>query len=237
MSRFKGKIAVITGAGGHLGKAVSELLYSEEAKLALIDQTRSKLERISKNMDLNKVLLLEGDLSDEQTVKKVVTEIVSYYGRIDLLVNIVGGFTMGPPIQETSEDDLDQMLKLNLKPTFLMSKHVVPIMTRQKSGKIVNIGAKPALRGVANMAPYSIAKSAVISLTESLSDEVKELGINVNAVLPSIIDTPVNRKEMPDANFNKWVKPNELARVIAFLLSNDSDPIHGVALPVFGLVD
>ncbi len=237
MSRFKGKIAVITGAGGHLGKAVSELLYSEEAKLALIDQTRSKLERVSKNMDLNKVLLLEGDLSDEQTVKKVVTEIVSYYGRIDLLVNIVGGFTMGPPIQETSEDDLDQMLKLNLKPTFLMSKHVVPIMTRQKSGKIVNIGAKPALRGVANMAPYSIAKSAVISLTESLSDEVKELGINVNAVLPSIIDTPVNRKEMPDANFNKWVKPNELARVIAFLLSNDSDPIHGVALPVFGLVD
>jgi NAD(P)-dependent dehydrogenase (short-subunit alcohol dehydrogenase family) len=130
----------------------------------------------------------------------------------------------------------DLMMNLNLKTAFLVSKHVVEQMIRQGSGKIIHVAARLGLKGIGDNSAYSASKSGLIRLVESLSDEVKGNNINVNCIMPSIIDTDANRKDMPSADFSKWVKPSEIARVMLFLASDDSRPIHGAAIPVYGLV-
>ena len=142
---------------------------------------------------------------------------------------------MGDTVATTSDDTWDFMMNLNVRTVLNMSRAVVPVMQEIGGGKIVNIGARNGLRGVGNMAAYSASKSAVIRLTESLADELKKDNINVNCILPSIIDTPRNRQDMPNADFGSWVTPEAMARVVLFLASSAADPIHGAALPVEGL--
>jgi NAD(P)-dependent dehydrogenase (short-subunit alcohol dehydrogenase family) len=135
-----------------------------------------------------------------------------------------------------TEKEWDLMMDLNLKTAFLISKHVVEQMVTQGSGKVIHVAARLGLKGIAGNSAYSASKSGLIRLVESLSDEVKDKNINVNCIMPSIIDTAANRKDMPGADFSKWVKPSEIARVVLFLASGDSKPIHGAAMPVYGLV-
>jgi NAD(P)-dependent dehydrogenase (short-subunit alcohol dehydrogenase family) len=151
-----------------------------------------------------------------------------------VLLNIAGGFTMGPPVHETSVETWDFMLNLNARTVFLMSRAVVPHMLAQGGGKIVNVSARAGLAGKANMAPYIVAKSAVIRLTESMADELKHDNINVNCILPGTIDTPRNREEMPDADFSKWVAPEALADTMPFLASDAARAVTGAVLPVTG---
>jgi NAD(P)-dependent dehydrogenase (short-subunit alcohol dehydrogenase family) len=157
------------------------------------------------------------------------------FKRIDVLCNIAGGFRMGSAVHETSDKDWDLMLNLNARTLLNMSRAVVPVMLKGGGGKIVNIGAFAAQKGAAQMGAYIASKSAVIRLTETMAAELREQNINVNCVLPTIIDTPENRSAMPKADPKRWVAPQDLAQVIVFLASDAARAIHGAALPVTGL--
>jgi NAD(P)-dependent dehydrogenase (short-subunit alcohol dehydrogenase family) len=175
------------------------------------------------------------DITDATSVKKAIDDIVEEFGRIDVLLNVAGGYRAGSPIHESDLSDWDFMIALNARSVFLTSKEVVPHMIRQGRGKIINIGARPGLKGVAGAAAYSASKSAVIRLTESLAAEVRSKGINVNCILPGTMDTPENRKAMPKAKHETWVPLEAVVDVIMFLASDAARAIHGAALPVYGL--
>lgn len=221
MTEFREKTVVVTGVAGALGEAVAAAFHNEGARVVGVDV-------LQVDADFETLLC---DLIDFDKTKSMVKEI----GSIDILANIAGGFTMGDTVATTSDDTWDFMMNLNVRTVLNMSRAVVPVMQEIGGGKIVNIGARNGLRGVGNMAAYSASKSAVIRLTESLADELKKDNINVNCILPSIIDTPRNRQDMPNADFGSWVTPEAMARVVLFLASNAADPIHGAALPVEGL--
>ena len=225
MSEFSNKVVLVTGAAGALGKAVVEKFATGDATVAQLDVVPID------NAHYSAVC----DLTDSENCKEAVAAIVDSLGAIDVLANIAGGFTMGETVHEISDETWDFMFGLNAKGVINMARAVLPVMLPRQSGKIVNIGARAGLRGAPNMAAYSASKSVVMRLTESLADELKEEGINVNAILPSIIDTERNRQDMPNADFNKWVAPAAIAEVVAFLASAAADPIHGALLPVEGL--
>jgi NAD(P)-dependent dehydrogenase (short-subunit alcohol dehydrogenase family) len=160
---------------------------------------------------------------------------IQTFERIDILVHIAGGFVYSGPIQEMNPEDMDTMFNVNVKPTLLLNQAVARrMLAAQSPGRIINIAARAALSGPANMAAYSASKAAVLRLTESLAAELLEQHITVNAVLPSTIDTPQNRLAMPDADFSRWVAPESLADVIAFLASDSARDISGAAIPVYG---
>jgi len=235
---FGDKIVLITGGTGALGKEVSLAFLKSNAVAVItyvVDKEIPQLE--SKLGDLmKKAMLIKSDISDEQQIKKTVSDVVKKYGRIDVLVNLVGGYLGGKKVTDMAEKEWDLMMNLNLKTAFLVSKHVVAQMVMQRSGKVIHVAARLGLKGIGSNSAYGASKSGLIRLVESLSDEVKDNNINVNCIMPSIIDTEANRKDMPDADFSKWVKPSEIARVVLFLASEDSRPLHGAAIPVYGLV-
>jgi NAD(P)-dependent dehydrogenase (short-subunit alcohol dehydrogenase family) len=164
-----------------------------------------------------------------------VDQVRQRFGRIDVLCNLAGGFRMGAPVHETSDKDWDFLFNLNARTVLNMAKAVVPGMIKSGGGKIVNVGAYAAQKGAARMGAYIASKSAVIRLTETMAAELREQNINVNCVLPTIIDTPENRAAMPDADPRKWVAPQDLAAVVLFLASDAARAIHGAAIPVTGL--
>lgn len=221
MSEFEGKSVVVTGAAGVLGRAVADRFHEHGGTVSGIDVVQFEAPFRTYTADLTSL--------DE--AKRVTEEI----GSVDILLNIAGGFTMGDSVADTSDETWDFMFNLNARTAFNMIRAAVPGMQANGHGKIVNIGARNGLRGVGMMAAYSASKSVVIRLTESLAEELKESGINVNSILPSIIDTPRNREDMPNADFSKWVAPEAMARVAMFLASSAADPIHGAAIPVEGL--
>lgn len=221
MSEFEGKRVVVTGAAGVLGRAVADRFHEHGGTVSGIDVVQFEAPFQTYTADLTSLV----------EAKRVTEEI----GSVDILLNIAGGFTMGDSVADTSDETWDFMFDLNARTAFNMIRAAVPGMQANGHGKIVNIGARNGLRGVGMMAAYSASKSVVIRLTESLADELKESGINVNSILPSIIDTPRNREDMPSADFSKWVAPEAMARVAMFLASSAADPIHGAAIPVEGL--
>ncbi len=221
MNRFEGLQVTVTGAAGALGMAVAKAFQAEGASVSGIDVVEAN----------TPFPLYQADLIDPAEARRVVAEI----GHIDVLSNIAGGFTMGDTVVTTSDKTWDFMYDINARTVFNMVRAVVPQMEKRQRGKIVNIGARNALSGIGNMAAYSASKSVVIRLTESLAEELKTKHVNVNCILPSIIDTPRNRADMPGADFAAWVTPEAMARVVLFLASTEADPIHGAALPVTGL--
>src|SRR5574341_566104 len=232
---LKDKGAIITGGTGALGRAVVLAFLQEGARVActyIVDEELKGLSSIIEHHKSN-VLFIKANATKEEEVKKTIQETLEGLGKIDILVNIVGGFAYAKVV-ETDEKTWDSMMNMNLKSTFLCSKAVLPHMIKQNYGKIVNISSRPALKGSAGVCAYSASKAGVLNLTETIADEVKDYDINVNAILPSTIDTPANRRDMPNADFSKWVKPEEIARVIIFLASDDSKPISGAAIPVYG---
>jgi NAD(P)-dependent dehydrogenase (short-subunit alcohol dehydrogenase family) len=221
------RTVMLTGAAGNLGRAVAAAFAA--ANLVMLDLKRGSLQ------DSDKQIFIETDLLNAQSVQAAVDKAVQRFKRIDVLCNIAGGFRMGSPVHETSDKDWDFMFNVNARTVLNMSRAVVPVMLKGGGGKIVNIGAFAAQKGAAQMGAYIASKSAVIRLTESMAAELREQNINVNCVLPTIIDTPENRKAMPDADPKRWVAPQDLAQVIAFLASDGARAIHGAALPVTGL--
>ncbi len=230
------KVVVITGAAGNLGRAVAEAFHAEGARLALVDRQRELVQGVfgADIPESDHCLYAAANLMDEASVGETIQQIGEYFGRIDALINIAGGFTMGPPLHETPLETWQFMIDLNARTVFLTCRAAIPMFLAQRSGKIINVGARPGLVGAANMGPYSASKSAVIRLTESMSAELKASGINVNCILPGTIDTPRNREDMPDADFEAWVTPEALADVVLFLASEQARAIHGASIPVYG---
>jgi NAD(P)-dependent dehydrogenase (short-subunit alcohol dehydrogenase family) len=227
--QFTDRTVVITGASGNLGRALAKAFAELGARLALLDLKRGDLQ------DGANQVFLEADLFKPDSVAAAVGKALERFGRIDVLCNIAGGFRMGSPVHETKDADWDFLFGLNARSVLNTARTAVPAMLKGGGGKIVNIGAFAAQRGAANMGAYIASKSAVIRLTESMAAELREKNINVNCVLPTIIDTPENRAAMPGADPRKWVAPQDLASVIVFLASDAARAIHGAAIPVTGL--
>ncbi|MFT4584929.1 MAG: NAD(P)-dependent dehydrogenase (short-subunit alcohol dehydrogenase family) [Gammaproteobacteria bacterium] len=220
---LKNKTIIITGANGVLGRAVIDVAQAQGAELIGFDRIFD-----GNRDDLRQVVV---DLADP----KAVAEAIENIAQIDGLFNIAGGFAMGPAVHETKASEWDAMFAMNFLTARNMCEAVVPRMIKAGGGKIVNVGALSAREGQGNMGAYCVAKSAVMRMTESMSKELRDQGINVNAVLPSILDTPTNRGDMPDADHTKWVHPKQLAEVISFLGSDAAAAVHGALLPVSGL--
>lgn len=236
MINLSGQVAIVTGAAGNLGKAVVETFLNHGVNVVCVDYEAERIKQVYSRGSgpANHLFVLSADLTQQEDAKRVAAETLEQFGRIDILVNTVGGYRAGTPLHETPVETWDGMLNLNARTVFLTSQAVIPHMIEQGTGKIVSIAARPGLSGRANMAAYSVSKSAVIRLTESMSAELKNFGIRVNCIIPGTIDTPQNREEMPDSDPQRWVKPESLADVVLFLCSEAARDIQGAAVPVYG---
>jgi NAD(P)-dependent dehydrogenase (short-subunit alcohol dehydrogenase family) len=235
MHDLSGKVAVVTGAAGNLGRAVAQALAAQGARVALVDLGEGALTAAQAELPAGtESAVFAADLLQPEAVADLAERIVARFGGVDILANIAGGFTMGPPLHETSDRDWDFMLDLNARSVFHTCRALVPAILRRGGGRIVNVSARAATEGKAHMIPYCASKAAVITLTEGLAAELKNAGINVNCVLPGTLDTPQNRAAMPDQDFGRWVPTAALADVIVFLASDAARCVTGAAIPVYG---
>lgn len=226
---FEGKVFVVTGGSGELGKAVIETLSEAGAKVLAPRRSASKSQPAGEQTENHLTL----DAGDENSIKRVFEAVRANEGRVDGLVNLVGGYQAGDPVASLPLEVFEQQIDLNLKSAFLLTKHAVQAM-RESGGKIVHVASRAAVDKGANSFPYSVSKLGVLRLVEATAAETHDQNININAVLPSIIDTAVNREAMPKARFDKWPKPRQIAGVIAFLVSEEAELISGAAIPVYG---
>jgi len=225
---FAGDVVIVTGAGGALGSAVSEAFSGAGATVAAVDV----VEREEASVDLDAVAYYQGDLTDESDAERVVGEVVSDHGGLDALCNVAGTWKGGNPIDETDVGTFDLLFDVNLKTMFLTSKYAIPYL-RESEGTIVSVSARSSLEGGDGDGPYRASKAGVRLLTETIAEE--NLGtVRANAVMPSVIDTPMNREMMPDADFGKWVDPADIAEVVMFLCSDAAGVTSGAAVPVYG---
>ncbi len=233
---FNGHVVLVSGASGNLGGAVARTFAAAGAQLVLADRATDKLPALFPELaDSPRHLLMGGvDVTDPASTQRWVDAAVERFGRIDVLANTVGGYRAGQPTHETALETWDFMFNLNARSAFVVSRAVLPQMLAQGSGRIIHTAARAALAGTANHSAYNASKSVVVRLVESMSAEYKHRGLTVNCVLPGTIDTPQNRKEMPDADTTRWVTPEAIADVFVFLASESARAITGVALPVYG---
>lgn len=236
MFDFSNRVVMVTGASGNLGAAVALGFIAAGAHLVLADRAADRLPELFPELvgSAEHLLCGEVDAMDPDSVQYEVNRALERFGRIDVLANTIGGYRAGDPTHETSLKTWDFMLNLNARTAFVLSRAVIPSMLQQGFGRVVHTAARAGLAGTANHSAYNASKSVVIRLVESMSAEYKTYGINVNCVLPGTIDTPENRKAMPDADFSKWVAPESIADAFLFLSSDAASAVTGVALPVYG---
>ena len=230
---FENKTVMITGAAGQLAQAVARAFSAQGASLVLLDRSRERLAGIYGEEDACRQHLA-ANLLDAGQVADAAAAAVERFGRIDVLCNIAGGFRMGQPVHATTDTDWNALFDLNTRTVLHAVRAVVPHMQAAGSGKIISVASASAQKGQALMGAYCASKDAVIRLTEAMAVELRDGGINVNCVLPSIIDTPDNRAAMPGADPARWVAPEALADVMLFLASEAARAINGAALPVVG---
>ena len=228
---FEGRVALVTGATGALGSAVAETFRDAGATVAAVDVVAPDDEDAL--LDAGEAIdFYRADLTDESAVADVVDAVVEDHGRLDCLANVAGTWRGGSPIEETDVETFDLLFDVNLKTMFLTSKHALPHL-REVDGAIVSVSARSSLEGGEGDGPYRASKAGVRLLTETLAEE--NLGsVRANAVMPSVIDTPMNREMMPDADHGTWVDPADIARVVLFLCSDAAGVTSGAAVPVYG---
>ncbi len=231
---FENKTVMVTGAAGNLGQAVAAAFAAQGARLVLLGRQLDSLHTTFGD-EGEKRLFVPVDLLDAQQVAAALAAAVGRFERVDVLCNLAGGFRMGEAVHETSDNTWDFLQDINVRTLLNMVRAVVPHMLERGGGKVVNVGAFGAQKGSAQMGAYGAAKRGVMHLTEAMAAELREKNINVNCVLPTIIDTPENRAAMPGADPSRWVAPQDLANVIVFLASDAACAVHGVTLPVTGL--
>jgi len=237
MFDFFNQVVIVTGGSGNLGGATVRAFHAAGATLVVPDRRAGRVQTLFPQLveDGGHYLAGDTDVTRPEDVTRLVDATLERLGRIDVLVNTVGGYRAGDPPHETSLETWDFMLNLNARSAFITSRAVVPAMLERGRGKIVNTAARSALVSRARECAYSASKSAVARLTESLAAAYKADGLNVNAILPGTIDTPQNRAAMPQAKHSRWVKPEAIAQVILFLASDAAGPINGALIPVYGL--
>ena len=231
---FANRTVVVTGAAGSLGRAVATAFAERGANLVLVDQRADALAQAFGAEDARR-RFAPIDLLDRTQVDGAARRAVERFGGIDVLCNVAGGFRMGEAVHETSADTWSYLFDINARTMLNAASAVVPHLLARGGGKVVSVAAYAGQRGVAQMGAYTASKSAVIRLTEAMSAELREKNVNVNCVMPTTLDTPVNRAAMPDADPSRWVSPADLANVILFLASDLARAVHGAAIPVVGL--
>jgi len=230
------RIVIVAGGTGGLGRAVTLAFLQTGAQVAATYRNQQEFDALNAAAD-SLSRSLEGarvDVTDEAAVLQFIDSLVARHGRLDVLVNAVGGYAGGIKLWEMDTKVLDQMLALNLRSGHALARAAVPVMLRQRSGAIVNVAAKAAFDHGAGAAAYAASKAAAVAMMDSLAADLKGTGVRVNSVLPSIMDTPANRAAMPKADFAKWPKTEDVARVILFLASDEASLIHGASIPVYG---
>ncbi|MCO6449346.1 MAG: SDR family NAD(P)-dependent oxidoreductase [Caldilineales bacterium] len=234
---FTDKIVVVGGATGNLGQAVTRAFRAAGATLALVDYSADRLPALYPDLaaDSRHLFCQHCDVTNSDSVAVAMAQIQEKYDRVDIFANTIGGYRAGTPLTETPDSTWDSMVNLNARSIFLTSRAILPGMIEHGSGKVIHVLARAALHGSAKAAAYTASKAAALRLVESMSEEVKQYGINVNCVLPGTIDTPQNRNAMPEADHNAWVLPEAIADVFLFLASDAARAIHGAAIPVYGL--
>jgi NAD(P)-dependent dehydrogenase (short-subunit alcohol dehydrogenase family) len=231
---FSNRVVLVTGGTGALGMALTKAFIVSNATLIssyVVDREVERLEEQIKSV----LHLIKADIGKEDDVKKLVSSVLGKYGQIHILVNVVGGYIGGKSVAEFDEKEWDLMMNMNLKSAFLISKYVIPQMISSKNGKIVHVSSRTGLKSTGYDSAYAASKAGLIRFVESLSEEVKESNINVNCIMPSTIDTEANRMSMPNLDFSRWVKPQDLANIVLFLCSEEAKAITGAAIPTYGL--
>lgn len=233
---FKDRLVLVAGGNGGLGGAVS-LAFLQQRALVAVTYRREE-EFFSLKASTGKLAAsLQGfplDATDSADTGRVTQAVIARYGKIDVLVNCIGGYAGGEPLWKTGEEVFDRMLALNLRPGFVLARAIVPVMLKQGHGAIVNIASRSAYDHSAGACAYVASKAAAVAMFDSLAADLKGTGVRVNSVLPSIIDTEANRKAMPTADHAKWPRPEDIARVILFLCGPEAKLIHGASIPVYG---
>jgi len=235
-AKLEGKIVLVAGGTGGFGRAVSLAFLEQGCKVAVTYQRQEEWEALQSAAGVRKQQL-EGyslDVTEEAAVKGLLENLAGKQGRLDAMVNTVGGYAGGLRLWEVETKVFDKMLALNLRSGFVLCRAAVPVMLRQGYGAIVNVAAKAAFDHAAGASAYAASKAAALAMMDSLAADLKGTGVRVNSILPSIIDTEANRKAMPKADFTKWPKPEDIARVVVFLCSDDANVVHGAAVPVYG---
>jgi NAD(P)-dependent dehydrogenase (short-subunit alcohol dehydrogenase family) len=229
----KTRTVVVAGGTGALGASVSRAFLAAGARVIATFMKQAEYDALAKEAGSG-LIGASLDVTDESAVSKFVAENEAKYSAIDALVIAVGGFAGGKQLWETDLATYELMLNLNLRAAFVMTKAILPGMIRQNRGAIVNVASKAGYGHAAGAAMYAASKAGVMALFDSLAEEVKPYNINVNSIVPSIMDTASNRRAMPKADFNVWPKTDDIAKVIVYLCSDDARVIHGAAVPVYG---
>lgn len=238
MDLLKDRVAMITGGTGALGRAVAEHFLAHGAKVAVPWIVEPEVpmfhQRMGGRFPESSIFLAKIDLGNEGQVKGFVDDAAKRFGRLDILVNLVGGFWGFKTVAETTLEEWQRMFDLNVRPTFLCCKAVVPVMQKNKYGRIVSVSSRSGLAGAGELAAYTTAKGAIRTFTAALAEEVLNDNILVNAIAPSTIDTEANRRDMPNAKHENWVKPEDIARTLVFLCSDQNQVTSGAVVPVYG---
>jgi NAD(P)-dependent dehydrogenase (short-subunit alcohol dehydrogenase family) len=226
------KVTIISGASGGLGQTVSRIFHQNGAQLVLVGSRQERLQPLLDALGSERVLPVAANLTNPDGAEQVVEAALKRIGRVDILLNLAGGFAGGTPVHQSDADLLGKMLALNLHTTYNLSRAAAGPMIEQQWGRIVNTASRDALQGRANYSAYAISKAAVLRLTEAMAAELKPFNISVNAVLPGTIDTTANRQAMPKADPARWVKPATIAETMLFLAAENS-AINGAGIPLF----
>ncbi len=230
---FSKKVVLITGGTGALGRMLVTKFIGSGA--VTISSFFNEKEAEKLKIENPKVELIKLDILKEEQLLKTIPKLISEFGTINILVNVVGGYLGGKSIIDLSETEWDSMMNLNLKSAFLITKHVIPVMKSENGGNIVHISSRTGQQSEGGDSAYAASKAGLIRFVESAAQEFKRFNININCILPTTIDTVANRKSMPDADFSKWLSTEDLANVILFLCSSGGRVINGSAIPTYGI--
>src|SRR3954471_3423770 len=220
---------LVAGGTGALGAAVLRELVDSGYDVTATWLVEQEAERVESELG-DSVRLMQADLLDQAGAEEAVQAV----GELEAVVNLIGGFSDGPKVHETDLADFQHMIRLNVEPAFNLARAAMPVLGECDSAAFVGVSARPALRPFPGAAGYITGKAALLAFIKALDAEYKGAGVRCNAVLPSVIDTPANRRATPDADFSRWVQPAEIAKVIRFLVSPDSGPVSGAGVPVYG---
>ena len=235
-----GRVALLPGGSGGLGEAVTRAFLDAGATVVVSGSHEHPDSLAAFTSQLggsaaSRFSFQQANAEDESQVERLVWSTVERHGHLDILCNLVGGWSAGQPVNALDYATWQRMLDINLRTAFLLAKHAARPMMQQAWGRILHVSSRGARTGRRNAAAYAVAKSAVLTLAEVQAEELRDANVTVNAILPSIVDTPANRASMPRADFSRWPKAEDVASVLVFLASDDARLISGAAIPVYGL--
>jgi len=226
---MKGKVTMVTGANGGLGSHVTQALLDAGATVIGVSQ---KIQPADFNGPL--FTAIPADIATPAGAQKVADTAVTRFGRLDIVVHTVGGFAGGQPVAATDDATFQRMLEVNLNSAFFLLRAVIPTLRSTGDGRIIAIGSRAALEPGAGVGAYSCSKAALVALIRSIALENRDAGLTANVILPGTIDTPANRRAMPNADFRQWVQPQRIASLIVWLVSESGKDVNGAAIPVYG---